>query len=90
MALLKDGAPQAVWTGSTNGTEGAIHGPLNLTQAVCDPAVAQAYESYFQLLHREAEVVSPREIERTLACRLRPFPDTTGRISPIKGLNLGN
>ncbi len=55
VVLLKDGSPQAVWTGSTNWTEGAIYGQLNVGQAFQDAAVAQAYENYFQLLHGDPE-----------------------------------
>ncbi|WP_375772428.1 phospholipase D-like domain-containing protein [Archangium gephyra] len=50
VVLLQDGEPRAVWTGSTNWTEGAIYGQLNVGHAVYDEAVAGAYERYFQLL----------------------------------------
>jgi phosphatidylserine/phosphatidylglycerophosphate/cardiolipin synthase-like enzyme len=43
--------PTAVWTGSTNWTDGAIYGQLNVGHAVFNPTVAQAYDNYFQLLH---------------------------------------
>ena len=47
--------PQAVWTGSTNWTDGGIYGQLNVGHAVYDPEVAAAYEALFQLLHDNAE-----------------------------------
>ncbi len=58
VVLLKkqgDGAlkPFAVWTGSTNWTEGAIYGQLNVGHATDDPVVADVYEQYFQLLHSD-------------------------------------
>ena len=59
VVLLKkqgDGSlkPFSVWTGSTNWTEGAIYGQLNVGHAVDDPDVAKVYEKYFQLLHADA------------------------------------
>lgn len=52
--LKKDAAgalvPQAVWTGSTNWTDGGIYGQLNVGHAVYDPRVAATYEACFQLL----------------------------------------
>jgi len=53
MVLLKDGKPIAVWTGSTNWTEGGIYGQLNVGHAVYDPKVAATYEGYFQLLKKD-------------------------------------
>ena len=53
MVLLKDGKPIAVWTGSTNWTEGGIYGQLNVGHAVYDPKVAAIYEGYFQLLKKD-------------------------------------
>jgi phosphatidylserine/phosphatidylglycerophosphate/cardiolipin synthase-like enzyme len=53
MVLLKNGAPIAVWTGSTNWTDGGIYGQLNVGHAVYDPKVAKIYEDYFQLLKKD-------------------------------------
>jgi phosphatidylserine/phosphatidylglycerophosphate/cardiolipin synthase-like enzyme len=55
VVLLKKGAggafePIAVWTGSTNWTDGAIYGQLNVGHATFNAAVAKAYDEYFQLL----------------------------------------
>jgi len=55
VVLTKDNVPQAVWTGSTNWTDGAIYGQLNLGHGIYDPAVAQIYENYFQLLHADTD-----------------------------------
>jgi len=44
-----------VWTGSTNWTEGAIYGQLNLGHAIYDRAVAAKYEKYFQLLFADSD-----------------------------------
>jgi phosphatidylserine/phosphatidylglycerophosphate/cardiolipin synthase-like enzyme len=54
--LKKNGAnwdPQAVWTGSTNWTDGGIYGQLNVGHAVYDPKVAAIYEQYHQLLAQD-------------------------------------
>ncbi len=55
VVLLKDGTPVAVWTGSTNWTEGAIYGQLNVGHAVSDPVVAALYERSFQLLFTDPD-----------------------------------
>ena len=53
VVLLKKGVPQAVWTGSTNWTDGGIYGQLNVGHAVYDPKVAKIYDDYFQLLKQD-------------------------------------
>lgn len=68
--LLKDGAPQAVWTGSTNWTDGAICGQLNVGHAFYDPEIAAVYEQLFQHL-RADEAASP--LKAALA-KLTPVP----------------
>jgi phosphatidylserine/phosphatidylglycerophosphate/cardiolipin synthase-like enzyme len=69
VVLLKDNVPQAVWTGSTNWTEGAIYGQLNLGHAIYDPAIAQTYENYFQLLHADTDY--------------GPIKDALGKLTPV-------
>jgi phosphatidylserine/phosphatidylglycerophosphate/cardiolipin synthase-like enzyme len=58
MVLLKKAGgalqPIAVWTGSTNWTEGGIYGQLNVGHAVYDGGVAGKYEEYFELLYSDA------------------------------------
>ncbi len=59
VVLLKKDAtgklvPMAAWTGSTNWTDGAIYGQLNVGHATYDGKVAAAYEAYFQLLYANA------------------------------------
>lgn len=53
LVLLKDGAPQAVWTGSTNLTQGAVYGHSNVGHLIHDPAVAAAFLAYWQRLHAD-------------------------------------
>jgi phosphatidylserine/phosphatidylglycerophosphate/cardiolipin synthase-like enzyme len=54
VVLLKnDGTkpvPRAVWTGSTNWTDGGLYGQLNVGHAVYDDEVAATYDAYFDLL----------------------------------------
>ncbi len=47
---LNKGVPQAVLTGSTNWTDGALYGQLNVVHIVTDAKVAATYEQSFQLL----------------------------------------
>jgi len=61
IVLLKNGAPIAVWTGSTNWTDGGIYGQLNVGHAVYDAKVAQTYEAYFQLLKRDLKGAEMRK-----------------------------
>jgi len=49
----KEYVPNAVWTGSTNWTEGGIYGQLNVGHAIYDESIAQSYEAYFQLLNAD-------------------------------------
>jgi phosphatidylserine/phosphatidylglycerophosphate/cardiolipin synthase-like enzyme len=52
MVLLtgKDLTPKQVWTGSTNLTNGGIHGQANTGHWVRDPSTAAAYLAYWTLL----------------------------------------
>jgi phosphatidylserine/phosphatidylglycerophosphate/cardiolipin synthase-like enzyme len=56
--------PQAVWTGSTNWTDGGLYGQLNVGHAVYEPKVAATYEQYFQLLATDP---TPHDIKHALA-----------------------
>jgi phosphatidylserine/phosphatidylglycerophosphate/cardiolipin synthase-like enzyme len=53
--------PAAVWTGSTNWTEGAIYGQLNVGHAIFDPAITSAFEKYFQLLHADSSAATMKK-----------------------------
>jgi phosphatidylserine/phosphatidylglycerophosphate/cardiolipin synthase-like enzyme len=54
-------APQAVWTGSTNWTDGGLYGQLNVGHAVYDKGVAATYERYFQLLQDDADSATMKQ-----------------------------
>jgi phosphatidylserine/phosphatidylglycerophosphate/cardiolipin synthase-like enzyme len=53
--VARDGtlAPTAVWTGSTNMSQGGIFGHSNVGHAVRDPSVAQAYLDYWDELQSD-------------------------------------
>jgi phosphatidylserine/phosphatidylglycerophosphate/cardiolipin synthase-like enzyme len=70
--VLLDGTnPVAVWTGSTNLTEGGIFGHSNLGHAVYDPEVAGRYLDYWTELHRDPE---PAELKPWTA-EQTPLPE---------------
>ncbi len=50
IVLLEDDAPIAVWTGSTNISDGGIFGHSNIGHVVWDAAVADAYLKYWERL----------------------------------------
>ncbi|MGC2236927.1 MAG: phospholipase D-like domain-containing protein [Pyrinomonadaceae bacterium] len=62
VVLLKnDGkkqVPTAVWTGSTNWTDGGVYGQLNVGHAVYDSDVALLYDEYFKLLHADSDAIT--------------------------------
>src|ERR1041385_7838005 len=78
VVLLKNGAPIAVWTRSTNWTEGGIYGQLNVGHAVYDAGVAKTYEAYFQLLKKD---LPPGEMKKAVAA-ISPVPAPTALPGP--------
>ncbi len=79
--LRKDGGgtlvPIAAWTGSTNWTEGAIYGQLNVGHAIYDPQIAAKYEEYFKLLHRDLAAPDMK----TQVSLLTPVPNSRDAIA---------
>jgi phosphatidylserine/phosphatidylglycerophosphate/cardiolipin synthase-like enzyme len=61
IVLLKDGDPVAVWTGSTNISDGGIFGHSNVGHIVWDRDVADAYLSYWGRL---AENLTPTKLRK--------------------------
>ncbi|MFH8251998.1 phospholipase D-like domain-containing protein [Microbacterium sp. B2969] len=51
LVLSHNGVPVAVWTGSTNLTQGAVYGHSNVGHLVHDADVAAAFLTYWQQLH---------------------------------------
>ncbi len=56
LILLRDDQPVAVWTGSTNVSEGGIFGHANVGHAVDDPALAASYLEYWEKLRTDPTV----------------------------------
>ncbi|MCU1347870.1 MAG: hypothetical protein JWO56_900, partial [Acidobacteria bacterium] len=63
--------PQAVWTGSTNWTDGGIYGQLNVGHAVYDPKVAKIYDDYFLALKQDL----PAGKMKPAVAAILPVPD---------------
>src|SRR4051812_20984659 len=62
--------PQAVWTGSTNWTDGGIYGQLNVGHAIYDPEIADLYERCFKLLQAD----TPSDKLKKALATLAPVP----------------
>jgi phosphatidylserine/phosphatidylglycerophosphate/cardiolipin synthase-like enzyme len=77
VVLLKNGTPVAVWTGSTNWTEGAIYGQLNVGHAIYDEKVAAKYDAYFALLFADKGAADMK----TGTAGLTPVPDKPDAIA---------
>ncbi|HEY0557161.1 MAG TPA: phospholipase D-like domain-containing protein [Thermoanaerobaculia bacterium] len=80
VVLLKktgnDFVPQAVWTGSTNWTDGGIYGQLNVGHAVYDADIAATYEANFQLLHADPKAADQKKALAKLTPVPTPLPST--------------
>ena len=70
IVLMRDDSPVAVWTGSTNISEGGIFGHSNVGHIVWSEKVASDYLSYWKLL---AENLTPTKL-RPLNRELSPLP----------------
>ena len=58
--LLQQGRPQAILAGSTNWTDTALYGQMNNVQIFADPALAERYEGYFQILYQDPPLASAK------------------------------
>lgn len=58
LVLTRAGQPVAVWTGSTNITQGAVFGHLNVGHQIGDPAVAQRFLDYWAQLKDQAHTTA--------------------------------
>jgi len=52
IVLLEDEKPVAVWTGSTNVTEGGIYGHANVGHRISDPGLAASYLAYWEQISK--------------------------------------
>lgn len=64
--------PVAVWTGSTNWTEGAIYGQLNVGHTLHDETVAGQYQRYFELLRADSAAAAMKTANAALTAVPRP------------------
>jgi phosphatidylserine/phosphatidylglycerophosphate/cardiolipin synthase-like enzyme len=82
IVLLKNGKPQAVWTGSTNISAGGIFGHSNVGHIVWDADVAKAYLNYWDRLSKN---ITPTKL-RPLNKAASPIPagkPAKGSITPV-------
>ena len=82
IVLLKDGDPVAVWTGSTNISDGGIFGHSNVGHIVWDKAVAESYLGYWGRL---AENLTPTKLRKPnrLATPLPAGKPAPNSITPL-------
>ena len=88
--LLRDGEPEAVWTGSTNLSENGLFGQLNAGHQVEDATVARAYNDYWEQLRDNP---APKKLRTWVAEHSPPAPvpapaGTTTVMSPRTGLQV--
>jgi phosphatidylserine/phosphatidylglycerophosphate/cardiolipin synthase-like enzyme len=92
IVLLKDSQPQAVWTGSTNITDGGIFGHSNVGHVVNDAGIASAYLDYWNLLWADPNSTSLRLDVEGLTPTPVPGssqgPGTSTLFSPRSGVKL--
>jgi phosphatidylserine/phosphatidylglycerophosphate/cardiolipin synthase-like enzyme len=92
MVLLHNAQPVAVWTGSTNFTEGGIFGHSNVGHVVRNPTVAQKYLEYWERLHDNplASDLRPWVGDNTPTPEVgdRPAEGTSAIFSPRSGLKM--
>ncbi len=74
MVLCHNGQPVAVWTGSTNFTDGGIYGQANVGHAVEDSALAAKYLALHKALWNGTAPDPGLAASRTIAEQLSPVP----------------
>ena len=90
IVLLRDGEPEAVWTGGTNFSDGGIFGHSNVAHFVEDATVARQFLDYWKLLKGDPErkaLAEAVEALTPLPTTARPRKGTTVVFSPRKGLD---
>jgi phosphatidylserine/phosphatidylglycerophosphate/cardiolipin synthase-like enzyme len=71
VVLLEKGKPVAVWSGSTNVTEGGIFGHANVGHAIRDGRIARAYLDYWEQLKDDPA-----------SAKLKAFDDPPPKVPP--------
>ena len=87
IVALKDRAPVAVWTGSTNITEGGVFGHSNLGHAVRDRGLAGDYLAYWEQLSSDptSAALRPWVGAHPAVPTTTPPPGTSHLFSPRRG-----
>lgn len=83
MVLTRKGKANAaeVWTGSTNLSDGGIHGQTNVGHWVRDQGVANAFRAYWQILATDPGAADGKTAEGRAANKA--FTDAVEALSPI-------
>lgn len=80
--LLEDEKPIAVWTGSTNISDGGLFGHSNVGHIVWSPAIAETYLDYWTLLSQNLTPTKLRPKNRALT-PLPPGRPQPNSITPV-------
>lgn len=93
LVLLENGAPAAVWTGSTNISAGGIFGHSNVGHIVFDTTIAQQYLDYWSFLWETPDAgnaeIAKRNNQATPTPTGAPDPNSiTALFSPRDGVTL--
>ncbi len=92
IVLLKKNKPVAVWTGSTNFSQGGIFGHSNVGHEVRSAKVAKKYLAYWEILKDDpaSKMLRPEVIQLTPtpSVGFSPSPGTGQLFSPRSGLQL--
>src|SRR5204863_4563636 len=87
--LSRNGAPQAVWTGSTNLTENGIFGHANVGHVVEDVTIAQAFRDYCDRLAADSPVAAPyRSANEQASPAPHPWKSVTTAVFSPRGAEL--
>jgi phosphatidylserine/phosphatidylglycerophosphate/cardiolipin synthase-like enzyme len=88
LVMLQDDRPVAVWTGSTNITDGALYGQSNVGHLVRDPDAADDFLGYWQDLQKDPPTADLRQLNGVSNPLPQPGPPTEPLeelFSPHKG-----
>ena len=88
MVLLTGAAlqPTQVWTGSTNLTDGGVHGQANVGHWIRDRAVARSFLDYWNLLEQDPGG-RPDDSASTVRSRNAEFYDDVATLTPVPALD---
>jgi phosphatidylserine/phosphatidylglycerophosphate/cardiolipin synthase-like enzyme len=78
----KEYKPVAVWTGSTNWTDGGVYGQLNVGHAIFDEKLASTYEGCFQILKQDLDAEETKASIEKLTPVSQIIPPAPG-ITPV-------